>query len=128
MILETILGSVVAPAIIDFFKGAGSAISRKWFGESVEDSIKLQNADIERMKALAQLDNPYGTPSQWVIDLRAAFRYVAAILIIGVGSVSIWAGIEANLPDVLEIGFTLVSAPFGFIFGERLLLGLKGKK
>lgn len=128
MVLETILGTMVAPAIIDFFKGAGSAISRKFFGESVDDQIKLQNADIERLKALAQLDNPYGTPSQWVIDLRAAFRYVSAIVVIGIGALSIWAGIEAQIPDVLEIGFTLVSAPFGFIFGERLLLGLKSKK
>lgn len=128
MVLETILGTMVAPAIIDFFKGAGSAISRKFFGESVDDQIKLQNADIERLKALAQLDNPYGTPSQWVIDLRAAFRYVSAIVVIGIGALSIWAGIETKIPDVLEIGFTLVSAPFGFIFGERLLLGLKSKK
>lgn len=128
MILETILGTVVAPAVIDLFKGAGSAISRKFFGMSVDDQIKLQNADIERMKALAALDNPYGTPSQWVVDLRAAFRYVSAIVIILIGAVSILVGIESKLPDVLDIGFTLVSAPFGFIFGERLLLGLKGKK
>lgn len=128
MILETILGSVVVPAVIDFFKGAGSAISRKWFGESVEDQIKIQNADVEKLKALATLDNPYGVPSQWVVDLRASFRYIGAILVIAVGAASVWAGIDSNLPDVIEVGFTLVSAPFCFIFGERLYLGLKGKK
>lgn len=128
MILETLLGSVVVPAVIDFFKGAGSAISRKWFGESVEDQLKIQNADVEKLKALATLDNPYGTPSQWVVDLRASFRYVGAILVISVGAASVWAGIDGNLPDVIEVGFTLVSAPFCFIFGERLYLGLKGKK
>lgn len=128
MILETILGSVVVPAVIDFFKGAGSAISRKWFGESVEDQLKIQASDIEKLKALATLDNPYGTPSQWVVDLRASFRYISAMVVIAVGAVSIWISIESELPDLLETGFTLVSAPFGFIFGERLYLGLKGKK
>lgn len=128
MILETLLGSVVVPAVMDFFKGAGSAISRKVFGESVDDQIKIQNADIEKLKALAQLDNPYGTPSQWVVNLRASFRYIGAIVVIAVGAVSVWAGIENNLPDVIETGFTLVGAPFCFIFGERLYLGLKGKK
>ncbi len=128
MILETLLGSVVVPAVIDFFKGAGSAVSRKWFGESVDDQIKIQNSDIEKLKALAQLDNPYGTPSLWVINLRASFRYIAAMVVIAVGAVSVWAGIEGNLPDVIETGFTLVGAPFCFIFGERLYLGLKGKK
>lgn len=128
MILETLLGSVVVPAVIDFFKGAGSAVSRKWFGESVDDQIKIQNSDIEKLKALAQLDNPYGTPSQWVINLRASFRYIGAMVVIVVGAVAVWAGIQENLPDVIETGFTLVGAPFGFIFGERLYLGLKGKK
>lgn len=128
MILETLLGSVIVPAVMDFFKGAGSSISRKWFGESVDDQIKIQNADIEKLKALAQLDNPYGTPSQWVVNLRASFRYIGAIIVIAVGAVSVWAGIESNLPDVIETGFTLVGAPFCFIFGERLYLGLKGKK
>lgn len=130
MVFETIIGSVVIPAVIDFFKGAGSAISRKWFGESVDDQIKIQNADIEKLKALAQLDNPYGTPSQWVIDLRASFRYIGAAASMLIGGACIYAGVavpEAS-QDVLEIGFTLVGAPFGFIFGERLYLGLKGKK
>ena len=128
MILETLLGTVVVPAVIDFFKGAGSAVSRKWFGESVDDQIKIQNADVEKLKALATLDNPYGTPSQWVVDLRASFRYIGAILVIGVGAASVYSGINASLPDVIDVGFTLVSAPFCFIFGERLYLGLKGKK
>ena len=128
MILETLLGTVIVPAVMDFFKGAGSAVSRKFFGESVDDQIKLQNADVEKLKAIAQLDNPYGTPSQWVVDLRASFRYIGAVIVILIGAVSVWAGIQGNLPDVIDTGFSLVGAPFCFIFGERLYLGLKGKK
>ena len=128
MILESILGSVVVPAIIDLVKGAGGAISRKWFGLSVDDQIKIQNADIAKLEALAKLDNPYGTPSQWVVDLRASFRYIGAAAVILVGCFVLYAGIEANSDDVKEMGFVLVGMPFGFIFGERLYLGLKGAK
>lgn len=127
MILESILGSVVVPAIIDLVKGAGGAISRKFFGLSIDDQIKIQNADIEKLKALAALDNPYGTPSQWVVDLRASFRYIGAAAVIAVGCVTLYAGVQTNIEDVKEMGFALVGMPFGFIFGERLYLGLRGK-
>jgi hypothetical protein len=128
MILESILASVVLPAVIDFFKGAGPAIGRKFFGISVDDQIKLDNAGIEKIKALASLDNPYGTPSQWVIDLRASFRYIAAPLVILIGALVLYQGITLeDSAQMIELGGQLVGMPFGFIFGERLYLGLKGK-
>jgi hypothetical protein len=125
--LESIVASVVLPAIIDFVKGAAPAIGRKWFGVSVEDQIKLDNAGIERTKALAALDNPYGVPSQWVIDLRASFRYIAAPAVMIVGAMVLYQG--ATVEDgqnLVDLGGQLVGMPFGFIFGERLYLGLKG--
>lgn len=123
---ESLIAGAVLPAVIDFFKGAGGAIGRKFFGMSVDDQIKLQNADVEKLKALSQLDNPYGTPSQWVVDLRGAFRYVSAAGVIAVGSFVLYLGIASKMADVIEIGYTLVGLPFSFIFGERLVLGLKG--
>jgi len=125
---ESIIAGAVVPAIVDFFKGAGGAIGRKFFGMSVDDQIKLQMADVERLKALAELDNPYGTPRQWVVDMRGAFRYVSAGAIIAIGSGALYYGVHANSAEIMEIGYTLVGLPFSFIFGERLVLGLKGKK
>lgn len=122
----TLLASAVLPAIIDFFKGSGSALGRKYFGMSVDDQIKIQNADVEKLKALSTLDNPYGTPDQWVVNLRGAFRYVAAALIIMIGAVVLYLGITNHVDNIVDIGFTLVGTPFSFIFGERLYLGLKG--
>jgi hypothetical protein len=124
MIFESLLASVIAPAAIDLVKSTAGALSRKWAGLSVDDQIKLQNADVLRLEALAKLDNPAGTPSQWVVDLRASFRYISAGVAILCGVVLV-----GGVPDeaIREIGAQLISMPFGFIFGERLYLGLKGK-
>lgn len=121
--METILASVIAPAAIDLFKNLFGSLTRKFVGLSVDDQLKLENANIEKVKALAALDNPYGTPSQWVVDLRAAFRYIAAALAIVVGAVIMLRG---STSDLQALGFELVGMPFGFIFGERMYNGFKG--
>lgn len=120
--LETLLASAVAPAFIDLVKNVGSAVGRKFLGMSVDDQIKLENATVEKVKALAELDNPHGTPSQWVVDLRAAFRYIAAGLVICVGAAITFLGGE----NVAQLGLELIGMPFAFIFGERMLLSIKG--
>ena len=122
MILETIILPAVLPAAMDALKNLFGGISRKIGGLSPDDQVKLQNSEIEKLKALATLDTPAGTPSQWVIDLRASFRYIGA-------GVSIIGGIALIFykPELAEMGATLVSAPYSFIFGERLYFGLTGK-
>ena len=122
MILESLLASVVAPAVIDLVKGAAGAASRKWIGLSVDDQIKIQNADVEKLKALAALDNPVGVPSQWVVDLRSSFRYLAAGASI-IGGI----GMFIMIPAMAEIAGQLITMPFGFIFGERMYLSISGK-
>jgi hypothetical protein len=126
MILETLFAGALVPAVIDFFKGAGSAVSRKWLGLSVDDEIKLANASVAKLEALSKLDNPYGTPSEWVVNLRASFRYIAALVVIIIGCLTLMSGVSYSLPNVVDMGYTLVGLPFSFIFGERLILGLRG--
>ena len=122
----SLLLSAGLPIILDLVKTAAPALSRKLIGVSVADQIALDNAAVERTKALAELDNPFGQPSQWVIDLRGAFRYVAAlVLIVGGGLLAIYGATEA-VPEALAAGLDLAVAPFGFIFGERLVLSYKG--
>lgn len=117
-----ILLPAILPAAIDAVKNLAGGVSRRIGGLSVDDQIKMQSADIEKLKALAELDEVKGTPSQWVVDLRASFRYVAAGLSILGGT---WCLAHNIQPD---ISAQLVSAPFSFIFGERLYLGLTGKR
>lgn len=126
MAIETILISTLLPAVVDLFKNGLGAVTRKFVGISTEDQIKLDNSQVERLKALAELDNPHGTPSQWVIDLRASYRYIAATILIAIGSYTIYLASLKTSTELFTIGAELVGMPFGFIFGERLYLGLKG--
>lgn len=122
-ILESLILPAVLPAAMDALKSLFGGISRKIGGLSVDDQVKLQSADIDKLKALASLDEVRGNPSQWVVDTRASFRYISAGLSI-LGGI----GLMFFKPDLAELGAQLVSAPFAFIFGERLWFGMTGRK
>lgn len=120
--IETALISALAPAAVDALKSLFGGISRKIGGLSVDDEIKLNTANVERLKALAALDTPGGTPSQWVVDLRASFRYIACgIFVIGGLSTLFIA------PSFSQIGLEAALAASSFIFGERMVLSLRSK-
>lgn len=124
-ILETLLASTALPIVVDFVKGIGAAASRKWLGLSVDDEIKLNASRVENLKALAELDKPYGAPSQWVVDVRGSFRYIAAAILVLGGALLGFYGAVEGVTDLVATGVELASLPFGFIFGERLVLSFK---
>ena len=118
--IETALVSALAPAGIELLKSLFGGLGRKWAGLSVDDEIKLMDANTNRLKGLAELDNPHGTPSQWVVDLRASFRYIACgIFVVGGLSTVYFA------PAFASIGVEAAVAASSFIFGERMVLSLK---
>lgn len=118
--IETAIVSALAPAVVEGFKGLFGGLSRKWAGLSVDDEIKLMDANTNRLKGLAELDNPHGTPSQWVVDLRGSFRYIACgVFVIGGLSMPFFA------PAFAPIGLEAAVAASSFIFGERMVLSLK---
>jgi hypothetical protein len=119
--LEILLPALL-PSAVDALKSLFGGLGRKIGGLSVDDEIKLENSQIGRLEALAKLDTPVGTPSQWVIDLRSSFRYISAGLAIVIGGYIVYSGGDSELAGVL------IGAPFSFIFGERLYLGMKGSK
>lgn len=121
MSISVALASALLPAGVDAIKGLFSGLGRRIGGLSVDDEIKLKNADVERVKALATLDTPVGTPSQWVVDLRSSFRYIAATICVIGGLATFFV-----VPALAPIGAELASVAFSFIFGERMLLSLKG--
>lgn len=126
MALETILATTVLPAAIDLVKSLFGGIGRKIAGVSVEDQLKLEQSGINRLEAIAKLENPYGTPSQWVVDLRASFRYIAAAFLIGAGLLIAGYGAYIKATVVFAAGLETAGSPFFFIFGERMWQGLKG--
>lgn len=124
-ILATIVLPALIPAAVD---GVKQIITRFTGGvrpTSVDEQIKLENAGVERLKALSELDKPVGTPSQWVIDLRASFRYIAAGIAVGAAISSLF--IEMPM-EVRLLALDWGAAAGSFIFGERMYLGLKGTK
>ena len=79
-VLLTTLLSALIPVGVD---GIKQVITTKLGGvkaTTVDEQLKLDDQDIKRMQTVAALDNPGGTPSQWVVDLRGSSRYVAGIV------------------------------------------------
>jgi hypothetical protein len=117
MIVETIVGALVPigaeaikQLIVKFTGGVKPA--------SIEEQIKLDQNEIERLKALATLDNPIGAPSQWVVDLRASSRYVGALATIAVGLSTLYV---QDMPEQVKlVGLEAANIAFGFLFGTRI--------
>jgi len=122
MILETILAALV-PVGIEGIKQAAA----RWMGgvraTTIAEQIQLDQMEVERLKALAELDKPEGTPSQWVIDLRASARYLGALAVISVGIGSLFvAGVT---PGIQAVALEAANIAFGFLFGSRIVSGFK---
>lgn len=121
MIIESIIGALVPVGV----EGIKQIINRFTGGvkpTTVAEQIQLEQIDISRIEALAKLDNPSGTPSQWVVDLRASARYIGALFVIGVGIGTLFLNVPA---DIQRIGIEASNIAFGFLFGSRIMANLK---
>jgi hypothetical protein len=121
MILETIIGALV-PVGIDGIKSLIGMFTGGVKPLNVDDQIKLDQNEIAKLEAIAKLDNPYGVPSQWVIDLRASSRYLGALFVIIVGIGTLFLPVE---PEIQRIGIEAANIAFGFLFGTRIMANLK---
>lgn len=121
MIIETIIAALVPVGV----EGIKQVIGRFTGGvrpTTIDEQIKLDRNEIEKLQALAQLDNPYGQPSQWVIDLRASSRYIGALFVIAVGIGTLFF----TVPEQIQrIGIEAANIAFGFLFGTRIMANLK---
>jgi hypothetical protein len=121
MILETIIGALV-PVGIDGIKSLIGMFTGGVKPLNVDDQIKLDQNEIAKLEAIAKLDNPYGQPSQWVVDLRASSRYLGALFVIVVGIGSLFLPVA---PEIQRIGVEAANIAFGFLFGTRIMANLK---
>lgn len=124
MIWATIL-SAFAPVAVEGIKQLIVRFTGGVKATTVAEQIQLDNSEIERLKALAALDTPGGTPSQWVIDLRASSRYLGALITIVAGITSLFI---QDIPlEVKAVALEAASVCFGFLFGQRIVTNLKSK-
>lgn len=143
--LETLIIPALLPAVADGVKTLASGVfgwitgSNSAQPKSVDETIKLMEAEVGKLKALSELDKPAENISSWVADLRASFRYIMAGIIIiftmvGVSAFYILTYIDptnVNIPvllNVVDILVQLTGSVFSFIFGDRLYMSLKGIK
>lgn len=121
MIIESIIGALVPVGVegvkqlmTNFFGGVKAT--------SIEDQIKLDTNEIEKIKAIAELDKPIGQPSQWVVDLRASARYIGALAVIVVGISTLYAPVDVRIQ---AIALEAANIAFGFLFGSRIVANLR---
>ena len=82
-------------------------------------------AEAAKMTAMAQLDGNFtGNPAQWIIDLRASFRYIV------ISAILLFTGFVVFFPDVVGTAviatfLDMSGACMSFIIGERMYLNLK---
>lgn len=117
MILETIIGALV-PVGVEAVKQGAAHLFGGVKATTIDEQIRLDQNEIERIKALAELDKPIGTPSQWVVDLRASARYVGALVVIAIGILAVYIATDAR---VQELSIQAANIAFGFLFGSRIV-------
>ena len=117
MLVETIVGALV-PVGAEAIKQLIARFTGGVRPTTIAEQLQLDQSEISRLQALAALDNPGGTPSQWVIDLRASSRYSGALGVIAVGIGSVY--IADLTPEVKNIALQAANIAFGFLFGTRI--------
>jgi len=117
MIVETIAAALV-PVGAEALKQLIGRVVGGVRPTTVNEQIMLMKAENDRLQAIAALDAPGGTPSQWVIDLRASARYIGALSVIAVGIGSLY--IDELAEPIRITALEAANIAFGFLFGSRL--------
>lgn len=121
MILEAIAAALV-PVGVEGIKQLITKFTGGVRPASIDEQIRLNDSELNKLNAIAALDNPYGTPSQWVVDLRAASRYIGALAVIAVGITSIYLPVDDYTKGV---ALEAANIAFGFLFGTRVMANLQ---
>ena len=117
-VLLTTLLSALVPVGVEGIKQTINHLVGGVKPTTVAEQIQLDEQDVKRLQAIAALDTPGGTPSQWVIDLRASARYLAAFVVIGGGMTAAFVP-EVDLA-VKAMALEAANIAFGFMFGTRI--------
>lgn len=128
--LLTLVLPALLPAIIDLVKAAFSRILGIPTGEPQNFNERLEDKklDIEKLKAIAELDRPAGNVSRWVSDFRASFRYIAVgVIVVAAIVYNFMPEGRQNAVSLTYLNELAASATF-FIIGDRVYLGLKQLK
>lgn len=126
----TILGLILPallPAASDAIRGLVSRLTNGAGArpQNVDEEIRLMEAQTARLQALAELDRPAGNISQWVADLRASFRYIAAGVVIVAAVSTLYITVDIELADIT---WQAAQSVWAFLFGDRMYSYIKRGK
>lgn len=123
-----ILTTLILPALVTPFSDIVKRLASRWLGRSVDEEIKLMQAETEKLRVLAELDKPSDNISLWVANLRASFRYIIVGFVVLITSIIGIIGYilspEAR-PTIINAFLEFASACTSFIIGNRIYLSLK---
>jgi len=127
--MGSIMGLIVpalVPAFADGMRGIFARLTGGAGGmpQNVEERCQLMQAEATKLQALAQLDNPEGTPSQWIVDLRACYRYVIITAILIFTAIVVFNPTIVGTA-VVSVFLDMSGACMSFIIGERMYLSIK---
>ena len=122
--------SLILPALVPAFADGARGLIAKFTGgaggqpQNVAERIQLMQAEAANLQAMSSLDTPVGQPSQWIVDLRAAFRYVI------ISAILIFTGITLYFGDIvgasaITVLLDMSGCAMSFVVGERMYLSLK---
>lgn len=121
-LLATIAPAVL-PAVIDGFRMVIGKITGGDLAapKSTAEVVELERLGIEKLKAMAEIDKPYGEISRWVSNLRSSFRYIA------VGGIELaYLMAELSSPTGASANLAMLAGQaLFFIIGDRVYLGVK---
>jgi hypothetical protein len=121
---------LILPALVPAFADGMRGIFAKLTGgaggmpQNVEERCQLMQAEATKLQALAALDNPEGTPSQWIVDLRACYRYVIITAILIFTAIVVFNPTIVGTA-VVSVFLDMSGACMSFIIGERMYLSIK---
>jgi hypothetical protein len=123
--LMSLILPALVPAVTDGVRGLFAKLTGGADGtpQNMQERIQLIQAETEKLKALSALDMPTGEPSKWIIDLRAAYRYIIITIIL---ITTIFVVYSPSVQTSIALIFLdMTGACMSFIIGERMYLGLK---
>lgn len=120
------LVTMLAPVLIDGVKRVIGKYTGGPTPQTVDEYIQVQQADVQKLQALAQMDMASNT-HPWVSDVRAMLRPTVVIVVTLAWAIVIVG--DYSVSDTIYSLVTNASASIWFyLFGERLYMGLDARK
>jgi hypothetical protein len=123
--------SLIFPALVPVFTDGVRGVFARITGgaggqpQNVAERVQLMEAEAQKLQAMSALDGTVtGQPAQWIVDLRASFRYVI------ISAILLFTGVIVFYPNivgasVIAVFLDMSGACMSFVIGERMYLSIK---